>query len=92
MKEKPFKKRVATEAKPVATPKVENTFKPKKAAVPSEPKELPWKTVEDFTNAFLKGSPSEEVLRGHAKTLGIEYNPNFEEFFAAAGNAFDKLK
>jgi len=92
MKENPFKKRVATEAKPVATPKVQKASKPEKAAAPAEPKKLPWKTWEDITNAFLKGSPSEEVLKGHAKTLGIEYNSNFEEFYDAALKAFDKLK
>ncbi len=85
MKERSFTKRVATE-KPVAAPK------PKKDPAPAESTELPWKTHEDITNAFLKGSPSEAVLKGHAKILGIEYNSNFEQFFNDALEAFNKLK
>ena len=86
---KPFEKKVAA-----AEPQAAAPSKPEASAPPdpSPSKELPWETSEDFINAFAKGDPNEETLKGYAQILGIDYSSDFNAFFKAAGDKFDSIR
>jgi hypothetical protein len=66
-------------------------YKHKNKSTLSDKSVLPWKSVEDFSNALVKDEPSESTLKSYAKILGIDYNSHFETFYSEASRRFKEI-
>ncbi len=86
---KPFEKEVVAAKPQAAAPPISEASAPPN---PSPSKELPWESIEDFTNAFVKGNPNGETLKGYAQILGIDYSSDFNTFFKEAGEKFNSIR